>query len=175
MRLNGMRFSTVKDSFALLVLISICLVGCGHRSQFGMAPVSGTVTIDGTPTADVVVIFSPVANDNTSIVGPFSTGVTDAQGNFTLKSKRGHAGAVIGAHTVSCQHRAYNPEAVDNLRQRIQAARNRPNGSAENLADLKQQLNKARNQKMIPEKYSAMSVSVGLNGLVDHKFELTSQ
>lgn len=172
---SAMRRSTIRFSFTLLALISICLIGCDRRSQFGMAPVSGTVTIDGKPTADVVVIFSPVSNDTTSIVGPFSSGVTDEQGKFTLKSKRGHLGAVIGSHTVSCQHRAYNPEAVANLKQRIQAAQNRPNHSAENVADLKQQLKKAVNQEMIPERYSKINVSVGFSGLEDYTFELTSE
>ena len=165
----------LRISITLLTLVSVSLVGCGAGDPFALAPVSGTVTIDGLPAANVVVTFTPAANDSTAIVGPFSSAVTDDQGKFTLKSKQGSLGAVVGQHSVSCQHRNYNPEAESNLRSQIQSARGSGKDANKRISELKKALEEAKTQKMIPERYSKISLTVGENGLVDHTFELTSE
>jgi len=164
----------LRISLPLLLLISVLLVGCGAGDPFALAPVTGTVTIDGLPAANVVVTFTPAANDSTAIVGPFSSAITDDKGKFTLKSKQGSLGAVVGVHSVSCQHRGYNPEAESNLRSQIQSARG-SGGDVKKVAELKEALRKSQTQKMIPERYSNIKLTVGTDGLVDHKFELTSE
>ena len=165
----------LRISLPLLALVSVSLVGCGAGDPFALAPVSGTVTIDGLPAANVVVTFTPAANDSTAIVGPFSSAVTDDQGKFTLKSKQGSLGAVVGQHSVSCQHRGYNPEAESNLRSQIQSARGSGEGADKRISELKKSLEEAKKQKMIPERYSNINLTVGNDGLADHKFELTSE
>jgi len=159
----------------LLMLVSVLLVGCGAGDPFALAPVSGTVTIDSIPAANVVVTFTPTANDSTAIVGPFSSAVTDEEGKFTLKSKQGSLGAVVGQHSVSCQHRNYNPEAESNLRSQIQSARGSSEDANKRISELKKSLEEAKKQKVIPERYSNISLTVGENGLVDHTIELTSE
>lgn len=156
---------------AVSALASLSLVGCGRGNPYGLAPVAGTVTIDGQPEANVVVVFTPVANETTSIVGPFSSAVTDADGKFTLKTKQGKPGAVVGNHSVSCQYRSFNPDALDNLRQEIQEAQQ----SGGDATAAKAALKSAKTQRMIPQQYSRIQLSVGKDGLVDHKFELTSE
>ena len=71
-------------------------LGCGDSNH---APVSGTVTRDGKPLANVVVIFQP-AGDGPLNPGMGSTGRTNDKGEYALKVVGGGAGAVVGKHRV---------------------------------------------------------------------------
>jgi hypothetical protein len=76
-------------SLGLLILVS----GCGGGPPF--AEVEGTVTKGGTPLGNVRVEFWPEGD------GPKSTGVTDAQGRYALKSEDGRrTGASVGSHRI---------------------------------------------------------------------------
>jgi len=84
--------------FAVSVAAAIACAGCGG-SDFDMAPVSGTVTLDGKPLEGATILFIPVASGG-SETGPASSGVTDAEGKFTLMGPGETAGAVLGKHQV---------------------------------------------------------------------------
>jgi len=71
----------------------ICGVGCGDRGP-AVAPVSGLVTLDGTPVEGAMVFFEPVAG------GRSSTAMTDATGAFSLKYSAEQKGALVGDHVV---------------------------------------------------------------------------
>jgi hypothetical protein len=82
-----------------LLLSAIAVVwgvaGCGEKIK-GMpplAPVRGTITLDGKPLAKTGVIFS-------SEKGHSSIGLTDELGRYELRFIRGIRGAVIGKHAV---------------------------------------------------------------------------
>jgi hypothetical protein len=75
-----------------LVLGFAALAGC-NRSGLDLAPVEGVVMYQGTPLSDAGVMFKPSQ-------GPYATGVTDAEGKFTLTTAN-HEGALIGDHQVS--------------------------------------------------------------------------
>jgi hypothetical protein len=80
------------------VMALLITAGCsGGRDA---VPVSGSVTLDGQPVADVYVSFQPAAAAaNADAMG--STGITDQEGKFSLSlSDTQHAGALIGKHTV---------------------------------------------------------------------------
>ncbi|HEY3967213.1 MAG TPA: hypothetical protein VGM05_21825 [Planctomycetaceae bacterium] len=65
-----------------------------------LAPVSGTVTIDGKPVASgTIVQFLPMEAAKNPKLGS-STGFTGADGKYTLNYTNDHAGAVIGKHYV---------------------------------------------------------------------------
>jgi hypothetical protein len=66
--------------------------GCGRTPL--LAPVSGTVTLNGKPLPNVQVEFWPETS------APRSTGMTDEQGRFTLVTDTGSPGAVVGSHKV---------------------------------------------------------------------------
>ncbi|MCC9606511.1 carboxypeptidase-like regulatory domain-containing protein [Blastopirellula sp. JC732] len=68
-------------------------VGCGG-SESKMGGVSGTVTLDGKPAADLQVTFTPQK-------GRPSSGVTDAEGKYELFYIRDQRGAEPGSHVVS--------------------------------------------------------------------------
>ncbi len=84
----------------LIFLLVVLAVGCSN-GQYPLAPVSGTVTLDGEPLEGAEVVFAPMENDKTTIVGPASVGYTDQEGRFTLKTIKGGSGAVITNHRVS--------------------------------------------------------------------------
>ena len=83
----------------IVVLGCLLLFGCSRRG-YELAPVSGRVTLDGRPLADVMVSFQPRQADNSS-PGPGSFGQTDAEGRYTLRTIEPDAeGAVVGTHIV---------------------------------------------------------------------------
>ena len=86
---------------ALLIATSALLfvAGCGGDGK--VAPVSGVVKLNGKPVADVEVLFQPEAGDSTKSPGPPATGVTGADGRYTLKViGEAKAGATVGKNYV---------------------------------------------------------------------------
>jgi hypothetical protein len=80
---------------ALLVLIC----GCGSNGK--VAPVSGTVTLNGKPTAEIAVTFQPLATDGSNVPGPAAFGVTGPDGRYTLKLYGTETtGATVGKNQV---------------------------------------------------------------------------
>ncbi len=85
-----------------IAAVGLAVLGCGKGGGYQVVPVSGTVTIDGKPVANIAVVFQPIASGKTE-PGPGSTGVTDAQGKYTLTvtSAQKQPGAVVGKHRVT--------------------------------------------------------------------------
>ena len=89
--------STGKSAwFLMLCTLCLPLVGCGGAptDQPDLGTVTGTVTMNGQPLTNVMVVFSP---EN----GRSSMGVTDAEGNYELEYVGDTKGAKIGQHKVS--------------------------------------------------------------------------
>ncbi|MFY8058510.1 MAG: hypothetical protein ACOVRM_12260 [Planctomycetaceae bacterium] len=85
-----------------LLLLFLTAIGCGESRK--SAPVTGTVTLNGQPVANVIVRFQPSGSGTTDQleVGMSPFGTTDDQGNFTLRfSDDSESGAMIGDHTVT--------------------------------------------------------------------------
>lgn len=91
-----------KCSLSALALAAALAAGCGGNDAYPIAPVSGRVTLNGKPVEQVAVLFMPVPAPGAMNAGPSSSGVTDADGRYTLKliSTTDRAGAVVGAHKV---------------------------------------------------------------------------
>src|SRR5262249_48651873 len=84
-----------------LSLLPLFLLLTGCVGGYSVAPVSGRVTLTGTPLADAAVLFQPVSSDGNENPGPGSTGVTDADGRYTLTLVgKDIKGAVVGKHKV---------------------------------------------------------------------------
>jgi len=64
-------------------LLSLLCGGCGSNGK--VAPVSGVVTLNGKPIADVAVTFQPLAAEGQNVVGLSAFGVTGPDGRFSLK------------------------------------------------------------------------------------------
>jgi hypothetical protein len=87
---------------ACTVLLPFLTAGCGGSNEFGVAPVSGRVTMDGKPLAEARVGFQPdftAATGNQA--GSDAFGVTDAEGRYTLELVLGGEGASVGRNRVS--------------------------------------------------------------------------
>lgn len=69
-----------------------CVAGCGG-SQPKTYPVTGTVTSQGKPLPDAIVTFVPEQ-------GRHASGVTDAEGKFTLTTVQPGDGAMAGRYRV---------------------------------------------------------------------------
>ncbi len=89
-----------KRNFHLLLLGTVCLVmlGCGG-SEFDIVPVSGKVTLNGEPLVGAQVRLQPTGGAENP--GPSSTGLTNDQGEYVMKTIDGETGAVVGHHRVS--------------------------------------------------------------------------
>lgn len=94
---------TIRLVLAILSIAALgpALVGCG--GPYKVAPVSGKVTLDGQPLANVNVVFQPTGTKSGTAPGPGSMATTDAQGQYTLNliSESPQPGAVVGSHKVS--------------------------------------------------------------------------
>ncbi len=79
------------------LFVAALVLGCGQTDQHPLAEVEGTMTFKGKPQANVLVAFVPDTNDQSV---QRSTGITDENGHFVLKTDDGRPGAVIGKHRV---------------------------------------------------------------------------
>ena len=85
----------------LLLILVATVAGCGGSNY---PPVSGKVTMNGQPVPSVTVVFTPVGSADAPNPGPYSTGVTDEQGDFTLQTRHDNGGAVPGPHRVGIEY-----------------------------------------------------------------------
>ena len=76
-----------------------CHVGCG-RPEAKLVPATGTLTIDGKPTAGILVQFVPKTLDE-AVVAPTSQAITDDAGKFDLFTTKNQRGAIEGVHVVT--------------------------------------------------------------------------
>lgn len=76
----------------LAVTATLFFLGCGGADVPEVGDVSGTVTIDGKPGANIRVSFIPVAG------GRSSSGTTDESGHYVLQYSPDAMGALIGKH-----------------------------------------------------------------------------
>jgi len=80
------------------VVVMVTLGGCGGDSRY--VAVSGTVKVDGKAYKNAIVTFVPQASASNPNPGRTSSGITDDNGHFVLKTDEGVAGAVAGKHMV---------------------------------------------------------------------------
>lgn len=81
----------------------LALLAAGCQSPSTLAPVSGRVTLDGKPLAGVAITFQPLRTEASEPVASTlgSTGVTDADGRYVLRSMTTNSpGAAVGHHKV---------------------------------------------------------------------------
>jgi hypothetical protein len=73
-------------------VLLISLIGCQRGPQ--LAPVSGTVKLDGKPLGLAEVTFQPEDHRRAS------HGIADANGHYVLRYNREEMGALVGPHSV---------------------------------------------------------------------------
>ncbi len=87
--------------FFYLAAIVLVAAGCGKKT-FKLVPVKGNITVDGKPMGDLMIQFMPDIEGTDKLPeGPTSFAVSDASGNFELKTFEGGVGAMEGLHRVT--------------------------------------------------------------------------
>jgi hypothetical protein len=161
-----------------VALFVLSVVGCSGNS-FKTVPVSGTVTLDGEPVAGVEVVFFPKPTESSAVVGPFSTAITDGEGKFTLVTRYGDPGAVVGAHRVTFAYGDIDKEAIADADLAEEEAKAEGEGlSAEEKAAARAARSQLGKRKAIPARYgeeSDVSIEVPAGGMTNVDFPLTSK
>jgi hypothetical protein len=101
--------SRVAPAFALAAAL-VAAAGCGGDGP-KYVPVSGFVKVDGQPYKGAVVSFQPVGGKENANPGRGSSGLTDANGRYSLLVDDGTTGAVVGKHKVRIQTKRDDPMA----------------------------------------------------------------
>lgn len=91
-----------------LLVFSAAVTGCSG-DQFETAAVSGTVTSNGTPVTAGTIVFNPIAQGKTTMVGKSATGFIE-DGKFVLSTYGNGDGAVVGTHSVIVTGKETPPE-----------------------------------------------------------------
>jgi hypothetical protein len=86
---------------AMVALVLCWMTGCGGGDEVQTVSVSGIVTLDGKPLEGALVRFEPTEGSPTAEGWSDSSGLTDAQGKFTLETGGGQSGAIVGKHRVT--------------------------------------------------------------------------
>ena len=140
---------------SLILILFVVFAGCGQSTY---PPVSGKVTMDGKPVPSVTVVFTPVGSPSAPTPGPYSSGITDEQGNYTLRTRRDDDGAVPGPHRVGVEY-----------------------ANADEMSDLKFQLREADDeskpaiQKQIDELKTLLKSRIKVPANVIYKFEVPKE
>ncbi len=121
---------------ALLTTATFLSAGCTGGKDYSIGAVSGTVTCGGEPVPGLRVNFAPQPVGDNYAVGPWSTGVTDAVGKFTLETRYKENGAVIGKHDVSFEYDDAEADAMEQLMTDLREAQNADEVSAERVAEI---------------------------------------
>lgn len=94
-------------SLAILASVALSIAGCGPKTVH----VSGKIVVDGQPAQNVRVVFQSASND--AIVPPVATGLTNAEGQYSLSlAEKKKKGAVPGPYVVFLTWS--DPDAVEN-------------------------------------------------------------
>jgi hypothetical protein len=83
-----------------MILAVLMPTGCS-RSPYELAPVSGTVRIDGQPLSTGKVMFAPVGDADSVDAGKPAIGCLRPDGTFELSTYKEGDGAVVGSHWIT--------------------------------------------------------------------------
>lgn len=159
--------------FLSISLVAVCLFAFSGCSGGDFVPVSGTVTSGGKPVPKLRVVFSPSPVGNDHAVGPFSLGVTDDEGKFTLKTRHGDLGAMAGQHTTSYQYTDIGEDAMGELRDQLADAKEE--GDQEGFEKARKNIvkmqAKLKGRPVLMQRYTG-KISIPEGGTDDLKVEL---
>ena len=163
--------------FSVGLFGSICILqsGCGGASgDFPVAPVSGVVTMDGSPLADATVTFVPSVGAANSEAGPFSRAKTDKDGKFSLETRDGLRGAVVGSHQVEISRESGQVEQeVQRELERLRRKAITANKDLSQKEEMDLVLRLTKKYQDLPNKFDGLQFSVQAEGTSEANFDLT--
>jgi len=101
------------------------------------------VTYEGEPLSNVRLVFSPVPTENSASTGPFSVAISDEAGAFSLETRDGVPGAVVGLHKVGFDWSDIRSYTMADLKSALQESKGDPEKQARikaKIADVQQKL-----------------------------------
>jgi hypothetical protein len=103
--------SNLRGCRVILSIVVVGIAGCGGAKEFEVAPVSGTVTCNGTPLKDGLVVFVPIPRGDvkTKDSGRSASGVIQPDGTYQLTTYNSADGAIVGSHNVQ----VFAPAPID--------------------------------------------------------------
>ena len=157
---------------AFFATVTLLFVGCGSG---GLVPVSGKVTANDQPLAGVRVVFSPKGTADNPNPGHWSQGLTNAQGEFTLKNRNKKDGAVVGIHGVSFQYDDFDPDAMEGLQEELEETKEE--GSREEFDDVRKRIDElkqlSKNRPSFSEDF-AIEFTVSEGGTKEANFAVSA-
>ena len=156
----------------LFAVTAAGFLGCKGK-EYSLAAVSGTVTFNGKPVDKLRISFSPEPVGENYSVGHYSTGVSDSEGKFTLKTRYKESGAVVGKHKLSFEYSDINESAMADLREALSDAKD--SGSEEQFEKTKKMIKdlqaKLKGRPVLKDSSTLIDVPAG--GHADLKLELS--
>jgi hypothetical protein len=86
-----------KRSLSCLFVTASLFSGCSD-APYELAPVHGSVTVNGTPLNQGKVLFTPIAKGESPRAGYVAVGIIDSKGTYRLTTYAPDDGAVVGDH-----------------------------------------------------------------------------
>ncbi len=152
-----------------------CLAGCGGAGgdRPETVPVTGTVTLDGTPVAGATVAFSPSAGGGRS-----AHGITDANGRFKLTTFEAGDGAMPGSYKVGVSKTAGPAQAAPGTTEETPESIDAAYKAAAERGALEPGAKPPEPTDLLPSKYkdpagSGLTAEVTKGGKNDFTFPLT--
>ncbi len=97
--------------YALLLCFNVAMAtGCSREPKIEFGVVDGVVTLNGSPAAELEVVFLPDPYSGTK--GPRSSCYTDANGRYHLRTENGIEGAAVGKNIVLINDTAFRPRDI---------------------------------------------------------------
>lgn len=167
---------TISKYLMLMAAILLTTAGCPSGESFPLANVSGTVTHNGEPMPGVMVTFYPRGSADNPNSGPYSEGVTDASGKYSLTTRYGNPGAVVGTHRVEFSYDDIDEEAMDaGDEAAAEAADEGGEVDSATVSEAEEMKKKMASRKPIPKNYgeeSEVEFTVPAEGTSSADFDL---
>ncbi len=159
--------------FMIVAVAVLATLGCGSgKKRLDTVPISGIVTLDGTPVEGAKVVYNPTsANERPA------SGVTDSSGRYKLTTQDPGDGALAGTYLVmiskteteSPTSQAIKPGMTDEEATKAAMEAYVKGGKAQ-----------PKSTEFLPAKYknpatSGFKVEVAKGGKTEHDFPLTSK
>jgi hypothetical protein len=116
-------------NLAMVFFATSILFFVGCSGDFSIVPVSGKVTLNGKPVDGIRLVFTPIPNDANTNPGPWSSGVSNSEGEYTLATRYKKKGASVGKHTVTFVYD--DADFLAGFQQQLAAAREYDGSKAE--------------------------------------------
>jgi hypothetical protein len=160
----------------VVAIFSLLVCGCGG-SEFAFVDVTGRVTYDGAPVSGLRVTFSPLSVGDDHVRGPYSAGVTDSDGKYSLTSRYDDPGAVAGKHEVNFEYAdTLGGGGIGELQEELASARE--SGAKEDIVEVQKRIEAFKSRQNSRPKISRnmlLEIDIPSGGTTSADFELAKQ